>query len=197
MTVHNADGSQAVFDLLARLKAGDTEARQELLRVSQERLRRMASRMLDKFPRLRHQGRAETGLVLNDVLLGLHLALDEVEVDSPEHFFNLAARKIRLHLLDLARKYDQEIKRRRRIEDMPEPVAQTHASKDGLHEQDWAAFHEAVGRLPEAEREAFSLSYYGGWSRSEAAAILGVNEKTIDRRYLRAKVSLVEMLASG
>ena len=197
-----------IAGLLQRIQAGDSEAREELLRESQYRLGRLASRMLDQFPRLRQYGLAETGIVLNDVLLGLHRALEEIQVDSPAGWINLAAQKIRFRLIDLARKYKSDLAMARagveassdggavpglapprmvRGERVVEQISAPGGSdRTLLTEEDWANFHLAVESLPADELQVFTLRYYGGWNREETAAILGVSEKTISRRYTAA-----------
>src|SRR5579875_2476938 len=90
-----------IGQLLERIEAGEIGAREELLREAQERLRRLAHKMLNQFPRLRDRGRVETGIVLDDVLMELVSAFDEVQFKSPKHFINLCAEKVRQTLLDL------------------------------------------------------------------------------------------------
>lgn len=197
-----------IAGLLERIQAGDSEARDELLRESQNRLGRLASKMLDQFPRLRQHGLAETGVVLNDVLMGLHRALGEIQVDSPAGWINLAAQKIRFRLIDLARKYKSDLAMARAGGDEPsagssapgiavprmvrgegvvEQVSAPRGSdRASLTEEDWANFHLAVESLPADELQVFTLRYYGGWNREETAAILGVSEKTVSRRYTSA-----------
>jgi RNA polymerase sigma-70 factor (ECF subfamily) len=180
-----------IGSLLERIEAGDQSAREELLLVAKERLGRMASKMLSSFPQLREQGRAETGMVLNDTLMSLYKSFDDVKFESPRHFINLAATKIRRCLIDLKRKHQRE------IEEMGDQLATAGGNvqeSDSLSIEDWAAFHEAVEKLPSEEKEVFSLRYYGGWSREEAATIIGVAEKTVTRRYGRATQTLAKML---
>src|SRR5205823_892299 len=50
----------------------------------------------------------------------------------------------------------------------------------------WAELHEKAGALAEAEREVFDLIYYQGLTHAEAAALLGVSTKTVQRGWLRA-----------
>jgi RNA polymerase sigma-70 factor (ECF subfamily) len=58
----------------------------------------------------------------------------------------------------------------------------------------WTAFHEAVERLPEEEREVVNLVYYDGLSRAEAAREVGVSAKTVRRRWDAALVKLHRVL---
>lgn len=190
--------TQLLGALLERIESGDPAAREELLQEAQERLRRMASKMLTGFPALRQQGRAETGMILNDALLKLNESFGQVEFQSPRHFINVAAQKMRFYLIDLARKHKIEIESRQ--QEIPDfELRESHAieigeTQNALTQDHWAAFHIAVDRLPDDEKEVFTLRYYGAWSREETAIILGVAEKTVTRRYSRAMEQLSSML---
>jgi RNA polymerase sigma factor (sigma-70 family) len=181
-----------IRNLLERINAGDRLAREELLQESKERLQRMASKLLDGFPRLRHYGHAETGDVISEVMLKLYQSFDAVEFLSPEQFINIAAQKIRYCLLDLARVLKREIDERGKAGVIDLGVSPDLATgwadkgSGGLTEDDWAEFHLAVEKLPEEEKRVFTLRHYGGWSREETAVILEISEKTVTRRYGRA-----------
>jgi RNA polymerase sigma-70 factor (ECF subfamily) len=58
----------------------------------------------------------------------------------------------------------------------------------------WAAFHEAVEQLPEADRELIELGYYEGLKTDEMARLLGVEEWTVRRRWNRAIRKLIAAL---
>ena len=60
---------------------------------------------------------------------------------------------------------------------------------------EWANFHEAVGGLSSEEREAFSLVRIQGMTQSEAAEILRVSTKTVQRRLNLSLLLLREALA--
>ena len=51
-----------------------------------------------------------------------------------------------------------------------------------------------IERLPEAEREVFDLVCIRGLTYAEAAAVVGVSEKTVQRRVNRARLLLAEQL---
>ena len=172
-----------INSLLERINSGDQSANEELLAEAKERLRRMASKMLSSFPQLRERGRAETGMVLDDVLHSLYKCFDDYEFESPKHFINLAATKIRRSLLDLKRKHEREIKES--FGELPTGGGKS-TDLESLSLDAWTSFHEAVGQLPDEEMEVFKLRYYGGWSRDETAVIIGIAEKTVSRRYGRA-----------
>jgi RNA polymerase sigma-70 factor (ECF subfamily) len=53
----------------------------------------------------------------------------------------------------------------------------------------------AIEGLPEAEREVFDLVRIQGLTRTEAAVVVGVSVKTVQRRLNRARLLLGEQLA--
>jgi RNA polymerase sigma-70 factor (ECF subfamily) len=52
----------------------------------------------------------------------------------------------------------------------------------------------AIEGLPEPEREAFELVRIQGLTHAEAAAVVGVSERTVQRRLNRARLLLAEQL---
>jgi RNA polymerase sigma-70 factor (ECF subfamily) len=53
----------------------------------------------------------------------------------------------------------------------------------------------AIDGLPEDEREVFDLVGIQGLTHAEAAGLVGVSEKTVQRRLNRARLLLAERLA--
>jgi RNA polymerase sigma-70 factor (ECF subfamily) len=116
-------------------------------------------------------------------------------------FFRLAAAQIRRELIDLARRYSSA-----------QSPAAHHASAaragkasrarsnppDTTRDPDrlaaWTDFHREVEALPAEEREVFELLFYQGLAQAEAAAVLGVAEITIKRRWRAARMRLVQSL---
>src|SRR5687767_11441693 len=86
--------------LLARLRAGDQDARNELVRATQTRLESLARRMLRKFPGVIRW--AETDDVFQGAVVRLLRALEKVDVANTRGFMSLAATQIRRELIDLA-----------------------------------------------------------------------------------------------
>jgi RNA polymerase sigma-70 factor (ECF subfamily) len=54
---------------------------------------------------------------------------------------------------------------------------------------------DVIERLPEDEREVFDLVGIQGLTHAEAATVVGVSEKTVQRRLNRARLLLAERLA--
>src|SRR5437763_11106175 len=90
-------------DLLGRVAAHDSTARDELLRRTAGNLERLTRKMLGAYPSVRRW--EETGDVVQNATLRLLRALEAVRPENPRQFFGLAAEQIRRELIDLARHY--------------------------------------------------------------------------------------------
>jgi RNA polymerase sigma-70 factor (ECF subfamily) len=86
---------------LERMRAGDLDARDEMLRALCGRLECLARKMLRRFPQV--QRWAQTDDVLQNALMRLLHSLQKVQPGSVTDFFGLAALEMRRELLDLAR----------------------------------------------------------------------------------------------
>jgi RNA polymerase sigma factor (sigma-70 family) len=160
--------------LLDRIRAGDRAAADELFRHLGDRLERLARKMLRGFPAV--QCWEEVDDVLQNAALRLLRALREVRPASTTKFFGLAAKQIRRELLDLKRHYRHWIS-----------AAPGHESADpapGLDElEEWCEFHRQIEGLPEDERAVVDLHFYQGLTKAEAAELLGVDVRTVQRRW--------------
>jgi RNA polymerase sigma factor (sigma-70 family) len=181
---------------VTRLRAGDRAARDELLRACRGRLEALARRMLRGSPRVGRWVDADD--VFQAAAVRLLRALETTDVADTRGFYNLAATVTRCELIDLARHFLG-----------PRGVGANHASDPGGGagpDQDpaapaddadldrWAALHEAVGRLPADEREAFGLAFYHGWTQDQIAGLAGVHVRTVRRQYRRAVALLTAAL---
>ena len=95
--------------------------------------------------------------------------------------------------VDLVRRED-----RRRAEPLPE--SSEPALGDSTEEDVWLRFERervqaALLRLPDQQREALELAYYGGFSQSELAERLGQPVGTIKSRMFAGLARLRELLA--
>src|SRR5262249_40682589 len=59
---------------------------------------------------------------------------------------------------------------------------------------DWAEFHQQASSLPAEEQEVFDLIWYQELTHAEAAAMLDVSTKTVQRRWHAACLRLHEVL---
>jgi RNA polymerase sigma factor (sigma-70 family) len=173
--------------LLDQAGQGNEQAYGELLSIASTRLHKLAGKMLRDFPRLRRW--EQTDDVFQTAAMRLHRSLSDVKPESVRQFFGLAATQIRRTLIDLARhhygpeghgaKHESGTNSEQSGEtDTPETLAS------------WAEFHEQVDQLPDDEREVFQLVWYSGTTQKEAAKLLGISERTVLRRYCRARLHL-------
>jgi RNA polymerase sigma factor (TIGR02999 family) len=181
--------------LLNRMRTGDRDAEDRLLRAVIGRFRNLARRMLQsEFRDLRNV--AQTGDVVQESLLRLLRALKQVTPETTRDFFNLAAEQIRRQLLDLARRH-----RRDRTEALQ---LRDESSSSGNHPPDpapppvdldlWEQFHRAVAELPIEQREVVGLTFYHGWTKAQIAELFGVDERTVRRRWKAACKTLNDAL---
>lgn len=190
-----AAGHTALLDdWLDDLRRGDLDARNALIDLACERLRRLARRMLRGYPRL---GRwIETDDVLQGAMMRLHRSLAEVTPETPRRFYGLAATQIRRELIDLARHHHgPEGNGAKHHTDGGDAVgveADRRAGPEGLDA--WTTFHEHVGELPEGQKEVFGLLWYDGLTQPEAASILGISLATLKRRWQEARIYLNEAM---
>jgi RNA polymerase sigma factor (sigma-70 family) len=180
---------------IAELKAGDLSARKELVSRAIERLLAMTARMRRSF---KLEPMLDTGDVLQEASIRLMRALEQVEIVDLRHFLSLSALKIRQTLLDLVRKPVLPIARGGQDETAgAAPIDQVGTlTLDPASLARWTEFHEMIQKLPDESREVVDLLWYHDLSQGEAAEVLGVAEKTVNRRWLRTRLQLGEWLAA-
>lgn len=190
---------QRILDRLAR---GDSNARDALVERSVQRLRELAHRELGRFPRLRRW--EQTDDILQGAVQRLIRALRDVKPPTPRDFFNLSTAIIRRELIDLQRAYYGPRGRARRHA-TPRPDSTTRAHMSVRHDPggdsddphrlaELSEFHQRVEQLPDDENEIFSLIWYQGLSREQAAEVLGVSVRTVGRRWREARLRLGEFV---
>ena len=191
----------ALGDLLGRARADDPAARDELVGRSMRRLEHLAGQLLRGYPAVRRW--EDTADVLQNALVRLLRSLTAVTPATTREYFGLAAEQIRRELLDLVRHYKgaHGLARNYRSGLSPAPGGEGPAAPDRADPvadpedlDRWAALHEAVGRLPVEEREAFMLVFYHGWTQPRIAELFGVDERTVRRRLRSAAEKLGEAL---
>jgi RNA polymerase sigma-70 factor (ECF subfamily) len=176
---------------------GDSAAEpiiRELLERAAGRLRLLCGTLLYKsYPRLtRPPVNLETDELLGGVVAGLLTAMRTTRPPTVRRFFALANQHMRWQLNDLARRLDE----RPAVQALAEEgVAAPPSSTASGITPDGRRMLGAIDGLPEDEREVFDLVGIQGLTHSETAAVIGVSEKTVQRRLNRARLLLAEQLA--
>lgn len=202
--------------LLDRLRAGDDQARDELIGHAYERLVVLSRRMLGRYKRLRAW--EETGDVAQNAMMRLRSALGKVQPASVREFIGLASIQIRRELMDLTRHHfgrERDKSAPDTADSPPKRQAPQVFSQQGngdnegqlLSSQDqgsdtydpkdlamWREFHEKVQSLPDDEREVVDLLWYQEMTQEEAADLLGVSKSTVKRCWREARFKLQDAL---
>jgi RNA polymerase sigma factor (sigma-70 family) len=167
---------------LSRLSAGNEDARDELIELAFARLFILARKIKTDFPTVSRAG-METGDVLHDSYFRLDRSLREINPTTVREFYGLAALQIRRVLLDVCR----HLKRQPKVVGVSDDDLRGRESCTPDKLADWTAFHEFVEKLEPKLKETFDLLFYQGLSQREAAEILGVDERTVKRRWRAAR----------
>ena len=185
---------QRVFDSLC---GGEVDAADALVTLAYDRLRALTRLLLADYRSLRRW--EQTDDVLQNSALRLRRALETVRPVTVRTFFAIAALQIRREVIDLSRRhngrrsfalgeYADSDARASAISDLSDPT-------DGpLTLIEWGEFHSSIEKLPEKQREVFDLLYYNGLSQEEAATVLGIDKRSVKRRWRSAKLALFEAM---
>jgi RNA polymerase sigma-70 factor (ECF subfamily) len=184
---------QRYLDALPRDSAAEPTIR-ALLERAVGRLRLLCTKLLyESYPRLtRPPVNLETDELLDGVVAGLLTALRRTRPPTVRRFFALANQHMRWQLNDLARRLDE---RSAAVALAESGVADSPASTASGLSPDGRRMLEEIEALPEDEREVFDLVRIQGLTHAEAAAVVGVSEKTVQRRLNGARLLLMERLA--
>ena len=197
---HTTVAVQRYLDDLGRVR-GESEAEEvvrELLARAVDRLHLLAARLLHRsYPRLT---RGPLNLcpeeLLSAVVERLLKAMRQVRPGTVRQFFALANQHMRWELNDLARRLDEQAPAAELRESFAGSPADSVGGDGGSQPSPNARrILQAIEGLPEPEREVFGLVRIQGMTQPEAAEVLGVSAKTVQRRLNRGLVLLTEQLA--
>jgi RNA polymerase sigma-70 factor (ECF subfamily) len=179
---------------LMELRLGDAAARDRLIASAQQRLARLTRAMLRDFPGVRRW--EETDDVFQNAMLRLCRSLEGSVPGSTAAFLRIAARDIRCALIDLARHYGGPLGSGRN-QLAPGADAGRIAGEDqsdDTHEPSrlavWSEFHRHVQELPDDLQTVMDVVWYEGLSHAEAAEVLQISERTVQRRWRQACLAL-------
>jgi RNA polymerase sigma-70 factor (ECF subfamily) len=166
-----------------------------LLSSSVRRLHLLSATLLHRsYPRLsKPPMNLQADEMLGGVVERMMKALRSVHPGTVREFFALANRHMRWELNEFARRLDREARavelRESRLESPP-AVGEDSSRISPNTER----MMEAIESLPEDERETFCLVRVQGMTYADAAAVLGVSVKTVQRRLARTLPLLAAQL---
>lgn len=175
--------SQNVTQLLLAWEGGDEAARDELIPLVYETLRRIARHHL-RGERASHT--LQTTALIHEAYL--KLVEQSVSWQSRAHFFGIAARVMRQILVDYARAR-QRLKRggdRERISLAAAEEAQEQAA-------DLLALDKALETLADVDPQRsriVELRFFGGLTIDETAQVMGISTPTVERGWRAARAWL-------
>lgn len=161
-------------------------------------LRQVSHNMLAGFPDVQRWD--QTDDIFQQAALRLHRALQETTPESRRHLENLAAVQVRRTLIDLGRKYASSVTMSAQRWTPLNPAAQSgsdhvfdsaaNSESDPAAFIEWVELHEEIERLSDDVREVFQLIWYRGLHKEEVASLLGIDLRTVQRRWRTAREEL-------
>ena len=185
-----APPQQQVTELLAAWGGGDQAARDELMPLVYEELRRLARRCMNR-ERAGHT--LQTSALVNEAFLRL-VDQKNVRWQDRAHFFGIAARLMRQVLVDYARRRGYA-KRGGDVRRVPldeavvvseERAAEVVALDDAL---------KSLAEIDPRKSQVVELRFFGGLSIEETAEVLGVSPGTVMRDWTFTKAWLRKEMA--
>jgi RNA polymerase sigma factor (TIGR02999 family) len=182
-----------VTRILSAIEHGDSKASEELLPLVYDELRKLAAQRL---ARERPGQTLQATALVHEAYLRLVGDQESRGWDSRGHFFAAAAEAMRRILVEVARRKRAEKRGGRRDRRSLEEVE--IAAPAGR--VDVLALDEALGRLAARDAEAaelVKLRYFAGMTMAEAAAALGLPERTVGRLWTYARSFLANEMGPG
>jgi len=179
-----------ITQLLGRIQAGDTDARDALFAAAYAELRRLAR------ARLRDGGRdavLDTTCLVHESYLRFVQA-GELRAQDRLAFFAYASQVMRSVIVNSVR---DRIAEKRGGERQPLSLSTNLAANVATDEDTVLRVHEALEDLekvnPRLVRVA-EMRYFGGYSEREIAETLDITERTVQRDWEKARLILAAML---
>jgi RNA polymerase sigma factor (sigma-70 family) len=128
--------------------------------------------------------------ILDAVVERLIKAMRSVRPQTVRQFFALVNQHMRWELNDVARRLDEQPS----ALELREDLVAAPASSGSVLTPEGRRMLDAIDQLPEEEREVFGLVHVQGLMTGEAAQVLGVSVRTVQRRMNRSLILLAKKL---
>jgi len=128
--------------------------------------------------------------ILDAVVERLLKAMRSVHPQTVRQFFALVNQHMRWELNDVARRLDEQPS----ALELREDLVAAPASSGSVLTPEGRRMLDAIDQLPEEEREVFGLVHVQGLMTGEAAQVLGVSVRTVQRRLNRSLLLLARVL---
>jgi RNA polymerase sigma factor (TIGR02999 family) len=177
-------------ELLGRIQAGDTAARDALYAAAYSELHRLAH------ARLRDGGRdavLDTTCLVHEAFLRF-VQVQQLRAEDRRAFFAYASQVMRSVIVNSVR---ERIAQKRGGSARPLTLSTQLAAKVADGEESIVKVHEALEELAKAEprlAQVVEMRYFGGYSEREMAETLGVTERTVQRDWETARLILAAAL---
>jgi len=176
------DSSTQVSKLLRNWGQGDPDARDALIPLVYDELRRVARRYLR---RERPDHTLQSAALVNEAYLRL-MGGGSPQWQNRAHFFGVAARLMRHILVDHARKRCAA----KRGAGAPRLTLDPQAALPQEKELDLVQLDDALNRLGDLDAQQsqiVELRFFGGLSIEETSMVLGVSPATVKREWTTAR----------
>ena len=177
-------------ELLGRIQAGDSAARDTLFAAAYTELHRIAR------ARLRDGGRdtvMDTTCLVHESYLRFVQA-GELRAEDRRAFFAYASQVMRSVIVNSVR---ERIAQKRGGDSRPLTLSTSLAANIGVDEDTVLKVHEALEDLEKADSrlaQVAQMRYFGGYSEQEIAETLDITERTVQRDWEKARLILAAAL---
>jgi RNA polymerase sigma factor (TIGR02999 family) len=186
-----SDTTESVTQLLVASRLGDASAAERVFAAVYEELRHIARR---ERRRLAHGETLNTTAVVHEAYVKLQRDA-ALPWESRAHLLATASVAMRHLLVDRAR---ARLAVKRGGGATPVALDEGLAAEAVAASEELLALEEALGRLEQASprlAKVVELRFFGGLSEVEAGQVLGVDERTVRRDWIKAKAYLHLQLA--
>jgi RNA polymerase sigma factor (TIGR02999 family) len=170
--------------LIARWRAGDKVARDDLITLLLPELRTIASAQM----RRERDASFSSGDLVNDAILRL-VRMGRIDIADRAHIMALASRLMRNILVDHAREKATDKRHHKKVV--------LNADIDGEQRVDLIHLETALRRLGAIDMELAELvemRYFGSMALGDIAVVTGQSEATLKRRWRGARAWLADAL---